>query len=549
MGRMAHGDGDERRGKLFLNLLAGRSDPQVAPPPPDVTMPRRLSTLLVFFAIAACGGSSTAPTPPQTAVASVIISPTTASVQVGQSVPLAATALDASGGPLTGRTVVWSSNPQSVATVENGVVTGVSEGVATITATSEGKSGTAQVTVTPIPVDAVVVSPLTANVQVGQTVALSAETRSAAGGVLIGRTVTWSSNPEGVATVANGVVLGVSSGVATITATSEGKSGTAQVTVLPIPVATVLVTPPTAQIEVGATVALAAETRDGTGGVLIGRTVTWSSNAEGVATVLNGVVTGVAAGVATITATSEGVGGSSEVTVTTPFPPLGIGFGDEQFAFLPGGTFLMGTPGGGDGDEVPTRNVTLNQFAMQKTEVTQAQWRQVMQGTGMEEPSAFPGCDLCPVEQVSWEDIQEFLTRLNQQTGHFHRLPREAEWEFAARAGTLGDYGGTGVLNDMGWWSGNSTGRPWPVAQKLPNAWGIYDMHGNVWEWNHDWYGPYPAGDVTSPIGPLSGSARVRRGGSWSGSENSARSGNRGSGTPTTRADDRGFRVIRVTIS
>jgi len=198
-------------------------------------MSRRTVPLLATLTLLSCSGSSTTPTPPPAAVATVTVSPLTASVQVGQTVALSAATLDASSGVLTGRTVSWSSNPQSVATVVNGVVTGLSAGVATITATSEGKSGTAQVTVTPLPVETVVVTPPTASVQVGQTVALSAATLAAGGGTLTGRTVSWSSNPQSVATVVNGVVTGVSAGVATITATSEGKSGSAEVTVMGAP--------------------------------------------------------------------------------------------------------------------------------------------------------------------------------------------------------------------------------------------------------------------------------------------------------------------------
>ena len=252
-------------------------------------------------------------------VASVSVSPATPSITVGQTVQLTATAYDASNNVLTGRVVTWSSSNTGIATVSSsGLVTGVATGSATITATSEGKNGTASVTVTPVPVASVSVAPATPSVTVGLTVQLTATTRDANNNVLTGRTVTWSSSNTGIATVSSsGVVTGVAAGSATITATSEGKSGTASVTVTPVPVATVSVSPATPSIIVGATVQLTATTRDANNNVLTGRTVTWSSSNTGIASVSSsGVVTGVGAGSATITATSEGKSGTTSVTVT-----------------------------------------------------------------------------------------------------------------------------------------------------------------------------------------------------------------------------------------
>jgi alpha-tubulin suppressor-like RCC1 family protein len=167
-------------------------------------------------------------------VASVAVTPGTASVPVGATTTLTATPRDASNTALTGRSITWSTNAAAVATVANGVVTAVSAGSAVITATSEGKSGTATITVTPPPpaaVATVVVSPTTASVQVGGTTTLTAETRAANNAVLTGRVITWSTSSSAIATVANGVVTAVSAGTATITATSEGQNGTATVTV------------------------------------------------------------------------------------------------------------------------------------------------------------------------------------------------------------------------------------------------------------------------------------------------------------------------------
>lgn len=196
----------------------------------------------------------------------------------------------------------------------------------------------------------------------------------------------------------------------------------------------------------------------------------------------------------------------------SPGGELGVGFGDEQFSLIPPGTFFMG--GEGHRHERPVHVVTLTQaFYMQRTPVTQGQWREIM-GTN---PSWFSECgDACPVERVGWNVIQEFIERLNERyPDRNYRLPTEAEWEYAARAGTTGDYGGTGVLDEMGWYRDNSGNRTHPVALKQPNAWGLYDMHGNVWEWVEDWYAPYTAEPKTDPTGPETGHFKVRRGGSY----------------------------------
>src|SRR5207302_2551351 len=188
---------------------------------------------------------------------------------------------------LSGRAVTWSSSNTSVATVSSsGLVTGVTPGSATITATSEGKSGKASVTVTNIPVASVDVTPATAMVQAGQTVPLTATPRDANGAALSGRAVTWSSNNTSVAMVSSsGLVSGVTPGSATITATSEGKSGTASITVTNIPVATLSVSAPAATMQPGQTGQLTATLKDASGNTLSGRTVTWSSNNTSVAPV------------------------------------------------------------------------------------------------------------------------------------------------------------------------------------------------------------------------------------------------------------------------
>ena len=161
-------------------------------------------------------------------------------------------------------------------------------------------------------------------------------------------------------------------------------------------------------------------------------------------------------------------------------------------------------------------------------------------------PSGFDECGpTCPVEKVSWDDVQEFIRRLNATVGEErYRLPTEAEWEYAARAGTSGDrYGNLGAI---AWYEDNSGDRTHPVGRKAPNAWGLYDMLGNVWEWVEDWKGDYPGGAVTDPAGPVSGSVRVSRGGSWYDSARYCRASYRSASSPGDRFDNLGFRLLRT---
>ena len=223
------------------------------------------------------------------------------------------------------------------------------------------------------------------------------------------------------------------------------------------------------------------------------------------------------------------------------------------FKLIPAGTFTMGSPlgePGRDSDETQ-HQVTLTQaFYIQTTEVTQAQWVTVMGSN----PSNFSGCSDCPVEQVSWDDVQTFITNLNTWGEGTYRLPTEAEWEYAARAGSTtafanGDITYTDCTYDsnldvMGWYCYNSSSTQ-SVGQKDSNAWGLYDMHGNVWEWCQDWYGAYPSGSVTDPTGPFSGSERVTRGGGWYNYAMSCRSAYRNSGLPDFIGDVLGFRLVR----
>lgn len=256
----------------------------------------------------------------QGAVATVAVAPNPASVTVGQSSQLVATAKDANGNAVTGRPVTWSSANTAIATVsESGLLKGVAAGTTTITATIDGKSGSTPVTVTNVPVASVTVQPQSTTIGQGSSVQFSAILKDSSGAVLTDRVVVWSSSNGAVATVSpSGIVTGTGAGSSTITATSEGVSGTGAITVTAttVPVASVTVSPSADTVTVGQTTTLTATTKDASGNVLTGRAVTWATSNASVATVsASGVVTGVAAGIATITATSEGKSGTATITV------------------------------------------------------------------------------------------------------------------------------------------------------------------------------------------------------------------------------------------
>ncbi len=233
---------------------------------------------------------------------------------------------------------------------------------------------------------------------------------------------------------------------------------------------------------------------------------------------------------------------------TKPSAPVRRSAPEIEMVYVTGGSFLMGSPENEpdrSSDEGPQHRVTVQSFYIGKYEVTQAQWRAVMGSN----PSYLKGDNL-PVENVSWNDAKEFCRKLSQMTGKEYRLPTEAEWEYACRAKTTGAYAGD--LDAMAWYSKNSDPKTHPVGQRQPNAFGIYDMHGNVWEWCSDWYSSsYYAecerqGTVTDPQGPSTGSYRVSRGGGWYSYAVRCRSAIRNNGAPGYRIDSLGCRLVRV---
>lgn len=245
-----------------------------------------------------------------------------------------------------------------------------------------------------------------------------------------------------------------------------------------------------------------------------------------------------------------------------PLPPRVSNALGMEFVLIPPGSFMMGTPRHEPGfqpSEARHRVTITRPFYMQTTEVTLGQWRAVM-GTGFLSLRQGPGNT--PVVRVSYYQVQRFLRRLNGKGMGVYRLPTEAEWEYCARAGSQTAYPwGDGISCKYAMYANNPEKRgdclnyyqrrglrpntPAPVKSFPPNAWGLYDMNGNVWEWVSDWWGPYPHGPQTDPQGPPEGIWRVRRGGSWFGGPRLLRSANRNFAHPASKYSTLGFRVVK----
>lgn len=235
------------------------------------------------------------------------------------------------------------------------------------------------------------------------------------------------------------------------------------------------------------------------------------------------------------------------LTVAEVIQALEAKFGNKSFTVkgvtfqmipVEGGTFLMGRS-----DEKPVHSVTLSSYYIGQTEVTQALWKAVMGSN----PSHFKGDNL-PVENVSWNDCQTFITKLNQLTGERFRLPIEAEWEYAAKGGNKSKgytYSGSNEVDDVARCSGNSSSKTHPVGTKKANELGIYDMSGNVWEWCQDWYGPYSDRAQTNPTGPSAGLFRVNCGGSWYDNASFCRTAYRYLNAPADTLNYLGLRLAR----
>jgi formylglycine-generating enzyme required for sulfatase activity len=229
-----------------------------------------------------------------------------------------------------------------------------------------------------------------------------------------------------------------------------------------------------------------------------------------------------------------------------------------RFVYIPAGRFIMGSPPdeiGRNEFEIQHEVVISRGFYLQATEVTQAQWQSVMQVN----PSEYRGDEL-PVQDVSWIDSEKFIRRLNQLEGDTkYRLPSEAEWEYACRAGSQKAFSAgpltvpgsnlDPLLDRVAWYKANSGKGPHKAGTKSPNAWGLYDMHGNVWEWCQDWweswYGKFSGEAITDPAGPTRGRFKIIRGGGWFAGGTYQRSASRMRAKPASKSPGIGFRVAR----
>ncbi len=233
----------------------------------------------------------------------------------------------------------------------------------------------------------------------------------------------------------------------------------------------------------------------------------------------------------------EGGGGGENATATS------VVFDDMEFVLVRGGCYDMGdTFGDGYSDEKPVHEVCVDDFYLGKYEVTQGEWKRIIGSN----PSGFKKGDRHPVEQVSWNDVQEFITKLNEKTGKHYRLPSEAEWEYAARSGGKKEkYSGCDDADAVAWYWDNSDFQTHEVGTKAPNGLGIYDMSGNVYEWCQDRYHGSYTGAPTDGSAWETGSSskRVNRGGSWRSRPGSVRAALRDGGTPGDASLGLGFRL------
>jgi formylglycine-generating enzyme required for sulfatase activity len=217
---------------------------------------------------------------------------------------------------------------------------------------------------------------------------------------------------------------------------------------------------------------------------------------------------------------------------------------DMKLVWIPPGEFQMGSNADTFPTATPIHTVNITKgFYMGIYEVTQEQYQKVI-GTN---PSYFKGDDNLPVDTVSWDDAVEFCKKLSQKDGKAYRLPTEAEWEYACRAGTTTKFSfgdDESQLGDYAWYNENSGKKPHPVGEKKPNAWGLYDMHGNVWEWCQDWFGSYTSDSQSNPTGPATGTGRVVRGGGWYFIHSSCRVSYRNGTKPVSRYSYNGFRLV-----
>ena len=365
--------------------------------------------------------------------------------------------------------------------------------------------------------------------------------------------VIWSSTDETVAMVENGVVTAVGPGECDVIAQYQDVLAMCHIKVREVSIESLSLVEDYVVLEVGDHSALTIVLNPGdTGGV----TLTWESTDETVVTVANGEVTAVAPGVCDVIVRCQGKEASCEIAVLKTVSVNGV-----SFSMMPvrGGTFMMGAPltqTGSGVNEKPQHQVTLSDYMIGVTEVTQELWYAVMGHT----PGHFKGHPKHPVEDVSWTDCESFIKALSELTGLNFYLPTEAQWEYAAKGGDRSKgyvFAGSDSIVPVAWYYTNSSavGIDHPdygthdVATKRPNELRIYDMSGNVNEWCADWYAPYTADAQTNPTGPESGNYKVFRGGCWDDYAKNCRVCFRYPQAVTFKSDKQGLRLALYSIN
>ena len=517
----------------------------------------------------------------------------------------------------TAAEVTWSSSNEAVATVTGGVVTGIAAGECDIIAISQSQRAVCHVVVYDIPATGITISQETAKMEMGTQLTLTATVLPEDA---TDKTVTWLSDNEAVATVADGVVTAVGTGECNITANCGELQATChvivvehlisitldehEISILPnhIIILTPTISPVSTDLVVTSTNPNVAAVR------LAGNKIQVVGIAEGTTTIYVNSADGYAEGdsceVTVITeigdVNNDGFVDINDVTTlidrvlgknqplnsenadvnydgnidindvtdligavlgtsqlvpkdknTMPITVNGVTF---KMVRVNGGTFTMGATAEQGGDalewENPAHQVTLSDYAIGQTEVTQALWEAVMGSN----PSLFTSDPNRPVERVTWDECQEFITRLNALTGKQFRLPTEAEWEFAARGGNKSQgykYAGSNNIDEVAWYLDNSyavgSGSPdfgtHIVGTQKANELGLYDMSGNVWEWCQDYYGDYGSEAQFNPTGPETGTNRMRRGGGWDLENASCRVSHRSNRVPTYKYNNHGLRL------
>jgi len=445
----------------------------------------------------------------------------------------------------TNKSVLFSSSDPSIATVaSNGLVVALAVGVTTITVTTVdgefSETCVATVSSNQIPVSSLTLNKSMLVLDIHQTEKLIATVLPE---YATNKTVYFSSlNPTVVSVSPEGLVSALSKGITTITATTvDGNiSTTCLVYSGEIPVANVTLNKRMLHLNINEKETLFATVLPENA---TNKEISWSSNNTAVATVINGLVTPTGYGTAVITVTT--LDGNKTATCNLRVYPSSD-IPEPEMIFVAGGTFAMGCTNEQDGDcennEKPVHQVTLSSFLISKYVVTQDLWTTVMG----ENPSYFRG-NTRPVEMVSWEDVQVFISKLNIATGRRYRLPTEAEWEFAARGGNESEgykFSGDNIVNLVAWFFNNSSYTSQPVGLKAANELGLYDMSGNISEWCSDWFGSYSAEAQFNPQGPATGVSKILRGGGWISIYELCRVSSRDLRTPDERSSSFGFRLV-----